>query len=493
MEHATAVIVLDDEHAILDMVLHSLAPAAWRIGDAARRAPCAVSVTEGELAGVSFLVATRGKDAEALARAHLSAGGRLAGGFFDLHLAEGIQGPCAMRAIRDLQPGLHCTVITGMPGQLDEVAAIFAPAHHDEWDYVSKPFTRLEILQRCRQMIAAAWRRWREAAQLQEIRRLNKELELWGLSLEERVHERTQQLAEAMKDLRAKNAELEEVLGVLHETQADLVQSEKMATIGQLAAGVARELSRPLAFTQQSLAGISSISERLGGFVEATGTLSSPRPETCDEATALRRSFAELCEAWRPAAARSEMDGLIAGAAEGLNRARSIVRELSAFAMSPSGVVQPVDVQRTLASAIDFARGSLAHSECLQVEIDELPAVEGSASELQHAWLQILWNAIEATSSRAGDARISVRALRTDDEVVVEICDNGDGIPAELRERVFEPFFSTRGRRPGLGLSVVHGVVSRHGGRVVIEDAVPSGTLVRVILPASAVASLKAC
>lgn len=493
MSHQNALIVLDDEPAILDLLVHSLAPSAWSMGDSERHVPCARDVQQGDLAGVRFLVAQTAEDAIRLAKAHLAEGGRLAGGFFDLHLSEGIQGHEAMRRLRELQPGLLCTVITGMPGQLDAVLEVFAPNHLDEWDFVSKPFTRGEIQQRCRQMLAASERRLREAAHVAEIERLNTELSLWGRSLEKRVAERTEQLAEALRHLRAKNVELEEVLEALHSTQAELVQQEKMATIGQLAAGVARELSRPLAFTQHSLAGLVGVIERLAAFATDVETQSAPRPESSDEAVALRRSFADLCRAHRSEASRAEADNLVSHAAEGLERAGGIVRELSAFASASNGLQQPVDISRTLATAIDLVRGSMARAEHLEADIPELPSVEGSAQELQHAWLQLLRNAIEATEGRPGDAHITISAKQSGDEIVVEFSDNGDGIPLELRDRVFEPFFTTRGRRPGLGLSVVHGVIRRHGGNIEIDDVEPTGTLFRIHLPIMVTAEIHAC
>lgn len=491
----SCVLILDDEPAILDMVMLSLAPGDWTLGDGERQVPCAVAATEGEFAGTRFLVARTADEAFALAEGELAAGRTLGGGFFDLQLAEGLQGPDVMRRMRQVQPGLLCTVITGQPGQLASVMPVFAPDHLDEWDFVAKPFARAEIAQRCRQMIAASQRRSREAAALAEIRRLNGELESWARSLEARVAQRTEQLAEAMEQLQEKNQELQGVLQALHETQADLVQHEKMATIGQLAAGVARELSRPLAYAQQALAGVTRGVDRLSEFADCVEDQARPRPESTSAMGTIRSSFADLCRAQRPASAAAEARGLIENAAEGLERATGIVRQLSGFASSSSTERRSLDVGRTLGTAIDLLRGSLQAPEQLQAELPELPPVDGDAGELQHVWVQLLRNAVDATDSRAGDARIRVQARQEGADVVVEITDNGDGIDASLRERVFEPFFTTRGRKPGLGLSVVHGIVSRHGGSVEIAspEPGPGGTTFRIRLPVSRVPRLQAC
>jgi two-component system NtrC family sensor kinase len=437
-------------------------------------------------------VATDADAARRLAEEELAGGGSLSGGFFDLNLARGPQGTEAMRMLREVQPGLLCTVITGLQGSLESVLALFSPGHVDEWDFVSKPFTRPEIVQRCRQMIAASQRRAREAAQLLEIQRLNRELELWGRSLEARVAERTDQLAGAMREIREKNDELVSVLETLGETQSELVQHERMATIGHLAAGVARELSKPLSLTQQALASAARGVDLLHSFSAAVEQIAAPRPEASSEAAALRLQLAETCRAHAPSVAISATVGQVGLAADGAGRAATIVRELAAFA-APSADRSPLDVSRTIAAAIDFMRGSLSRGEHLEAELPDLPTVEGNAAELQDAWLQLLRNAVEATSSRAGDARIRVRAEHVGGEVVVEFADNGEGIADDLRGRVFEPFFSTRGRKTGLGLSVVHGVVSRHGGTIEVGSDELSGTIFRVHLPVAPRPHARAC
>ena len=493
MTHAPCLLILDDEPAILDMVLLSLAPEDWVLGDGATRTPCVATATAGELAGTRFLVARRADELFALAEGEIAAGRALSGGFFDLHLAEGMQGPDAMRRLRELQPGLLCTVVTGLQGDIGSVLEVFAPDHLDEWDFLAKPFTRGEITQRCRQMVAASERRAREAQQLTEIQRLNRELEAWGRSLEARVAQRTEQLAEALRQLREKNEELEAVLDALHQTQAELVQHEKMATIGQLAAGVARELSRPLAFTQSALVGISRSMERLSEFADCVEDQARPRPEASPEGTAIRSAFADLGRSQRPASAAAEARNLGEHAAEGLERALGIVRELSAFAATSSSERKDTDVSATLGAAIDLVRGSLQSPGQLQADLPELSPVVGSAAELQHAWMQLLGNAVEATATRAGDALIRVTAREEAGEIVIEFSDNGEGIADVLRERVFEPFFTTRGRKPGLGLSVVHGIVSRHGGTIEIAPPASEGTLFRIHLPVSRARRLQAC
>jgi signal transduction histidine kinase len=487
------ILVLDDEPAILDMVLLSLAPGDWSLGDGEERTPCVVTATTGELAGTRFLVARSGEEARDLSRAELDAGARLSGGFFDLALPTPMQGTDAMRALRALQPGLLCTVITGTQVEMASVLEIFAPDRLDEWDFVSKPFTRAEITQRCRQMIAAAARREREDGHLREIQRLNKELELWARSLERRVAQRTEQLGHAMSELERKNVELESVLEVLHQTQADLVQHEKMATIGQLASGVARELSRPLQFSQQATAGIERSLSRLADFAQRIEEHARQRPEASREAAAVRASFAELCREQRPGASGAEASSLLEHVAEGLDRSTGIVRALSSFASASSGDRKPIDVVGTLGAAIDFVRGSLQRGEQLEAELGDLPEVVGNAAELQHAWLQMLRNAVDATCTRPGDARIRVVARREGADAIVEFEDNGDGIADDLRDRVFEPFFTTRGRKAGLGLSVVHGIVARHGGSVDVTSAPGGGTVLRVRLPLARPARLRAC
>jgi PAS domain S-box-containing protein len=266
-------------------------------------------------------------------------------------------------------------------------------------------------------------------------------------SLLEREHQaRTE--AEAL--VRRRSAELEATRGAL-------VVAERLATAGQLAAGVGHEINNPLAYV---LANMTYALEELG-------RLKTPTPEV------------DLPEVQRA----------LVQAQLGAERIRDIVRDLRIFSRSEPEAMGPVDVQ----AAVEFAIGMTAHQLRQRARIirwyQPVPFVHANESRLGQVFLNLLLNAAQAIPEGAsGDHEVTV-AVRPETEgwVAVEIRDTGTGIPAEHLPRIFEPFFTTKavGEGSGLGLSVCHGIVTGLGGRIQVESEPGQGTLFRVLLPAS--------
>ncbi len=227
--------------------------------------------------------------------------------------------------------------------------------------------------------------------------------------------------------------------------QASLAQSEKLAAVGQLAAGVAHEINNPL-----------------------TTILAN--------AQLLRRSL--------PAqeADLLEMIGLIIEAGE---RASQAVRDLLDFARCERYEFAPTDVNETIQRALALLGHELG-SRSIFLQFDpaiDLPMVNASQDHLQGVWLNLLINAVDAVNKKTG--KISIRTQKTNDAVQVLVSDNGQGIPPEKISRIFEPFYTTKepGHGTGLGLSVCHQIVTRHGGQIFVSSRLDVGTTFTVILP----------
>jgi len=232
--------------------------------------------------------------------------------------------------------------------------------------------------------------------------------------------------------------------------QVQLERSERMASLGTLAAGVAHEINNPLAYVLGNL-----------DYLLAEMSASEPRQPELVEAAAQAR--------------------------EGAVRVRDVVRGLHVFSRPRSGTRAPADVADELAAAIRIADNEIRHRARLQVRLGSLPRVSADSHELGQVFLNILLNAAQAIpEGQAADNLIAVDA-RTDPSgwACVEIRDSGAGIPPHVLPRIFEPFFTTKpqGGGSGLGLATAHGIVSNAGGHIAVESQVGRGTSFRVLLP----------
>ena len=236
-----------------------------------------------------------------------------------------------------------------------------------------------------------------------------------------------------------------------------LTMADRMAAVGTLASGVAHEINNPLACVTANL---ELLREEL-----APPTIDPPPTRMSNE----------------------EILAALDDAREGAERVRIIVRDLRLFARGGDAEREPVDVGGVLQAAQRMT-GKLVKSRARVIqEHTPLPPVDGNATRLCQVFVNILINAAQAIEAGAPDENeVRVRTSVDGDHVVVEVRDTGAGIPAEVRGRIFDPFFSTKGigGGHGLGLSVCHGIVSSFGGHISVDDGPDGrGTVVRVALP----------
>jgi signal transduction histidine kinase len=267
----------------------------------------------------------------------------------------------------------------------------------------------------------------------------------------------------------------------LREAQAALVQSEKLASLGRLAAGVAHEINNPVAYVTNNLVvlrrDMQAALEALDAYRRGDGPAAA-RIEDEADLTYFRTHFARTCDK----------------TLEGLQRVRDIVKNLRDFARLDEADFKEADLNAALESALEILRHEIRQQEVrLQTDFGQLPPVLCHPGKLNQVFLNLLANAVQACD--CGD---SVTARTRFDasppsplpgtatgEVVVEVQDTGSGIRPEHRARLFEPFFTTKpvGQGTGLGLSVSFGVVRDHGGAIEVESEVGKGSTFRVRLP----------
>lgn len=276
------------------------------------------------------------------------------------------------------------------------------------------------------------------------------------------------------------NAELQALVKKLHQTQSQLMQSEKMASIGQLAAGVAHEINNPVGYVYSNLGTLEKYLKEIFLLVDAYRRAQAAAAELgcCDD-----RDVRQVEKEVDLPFLRQDMVALVRECREGMVRVKKIVQDLKDFSRSGSEESwQPADLHKGLDSTLNIVWNELKYKCELRKEYGELPLVECLPFQINQVFMNLLVNAAQAIPDKGV---VTVRTGRRDDEVWIEVSDTGTGIPPEARARLFEPFFTTKpqGKGTGLGLPVSYGIVERHRGRIEVESEAGRGATFRVWLP----------
>lgn len=291
------------------------------------------------------------------------------------------------------------------------------------------------------------------------------------------LHSEVEQRRQAEASLLSSYAELKHMNEKLAEAQNQLLQSEKMASIGQLAAGVAHEINNPIGFVNSNLVTLRGYVDELLGLIDAYRQLEDDpaNPQVMDSVRSQRKA-ADL------EYLREDIPSLMRETLEGILRVRQIVKDLKDFSHVDKAEWQEADLHAGLDSTLNVVWNELKYKTQVVKDYGELPLVSCIPSQLNQVFMNLLVNAAQAIPERG---TITIRTGTEETWAWVEIADTGKGIPPENLNRVFEPFFTTKpvGIGTGLGLSVSYGIIKKHGGRIDVRSEVGQGTTFRVWLP----------
>ncbi len=281
------------------------------------------------------------------------------------------------------------------------------------------------------------------------------------------------------RELQQRHAELRQAYLRLNGTQEKLLQSEKMASIGQLAAGVAHEINNPIGYVHSNLGSLQEYLRSLFTVIEAyERALRAPDPK------ALIPEIDDIRDRLDIDFISRDLPQLMAESREGIERVTRIVRDLKDFSYSGRDESwKLVDLHAGLESTINIIWNELKYKVTLHREYGQLPLVECLPSELNQVYMNLLLNAGHAIAERG---TITVRTgVDGDAAVWVEFEDTGGGISPELRQRIFDPFFTTKpvGSGTGLGLSISYSIINKHNGRIDLDSTPGVGSRFRLVLP----------
>ena len=285
--------------------------------------------------------------------------------------------------------------------------------------------------------------------------------------LEDKVRVRTEQL-------RAANEELAGAYRELQATQVQLIQREKMASVGQLVAGVAHELNNPIGFIYSNIGTLEDFVTRLRTMLDVFRATPLPEPA--------RAAVQQRWDGLKVDYALKYLDSMIQGIREGAERARKIVRDLRVFARTQDDVWQSVDIHDEIESSLTLLNHLLKDRVSVHRKYGELPDVECIRSQMDQVFLNLLANAAQAIP---GPGAITIETRRDGPTAVISIADTGPGIPPEIMGRLFDPFFTTKpvGEGTGLGLSISYEIVKKHGGEIRAESPADGGAIFTVRIP----------
>jgi two-component system NtrC family sensor kinase len=267
----------------------------------------------------------------------------------------------------------------------------------------------------------------------------------------------------------------------LHEMQAQLMRQDKLATIGQLAAGVAHEINNPMGFVGSNMATLKKYVEKYNCYIdrlehELRSGLSGTLPEPVQ---ALRHTL-KLDYIIR------DINELLDQNIEGIDRVERIVQDLGTFSRNASFISDLADLNGCLESTINILMNDIKYSAELKRQYDDLPKIFCNAQKINQVFLNLLINALHAIQDKGeGIGEIVVRTWSDDYNAFVSVSDNGCGIAPENMTKICNAFFTTKevGRGTGLGLSISTGIVRKHGGEITAKSELGVGSTFTVRLP----------
>ena len=314
-----------------------------------------------------------------------------------------------------------------------------------------------------------------ERKQVEEaIQKLNEELE-------QRVVDRTRALESANTELKQLSRELESAYTDLKLTHSRMLQQEKMASIGQLAAGVAHEINNPMGFIISNLNTLGKYAGKLTGFVGFQGE-AIERLSLESGSTEVAREIEDRKRGLKITYVIGDLDHLIGESLEGAERVKKIVQELKSFSRLDESEQKVANLNEGLESTINIVWNELKFKAELKKEYGEIPATLCNPGQLNQVFMNLLVNASQAIENFGV---ITVRTANDDRFIRVSVSDTGCGIAADKIERVFDPFYTTKevGKGTGLGLSIVYDIVKKHDGEIQVESEPGRGTTFTVMLP----------
>jgi len=287
-----------------------------------------------------------------------------------------------------------------------------------------------------------------------------------------------ERLRETQKKLETMNMELITAYSELKSTQSKMLQSEKMASIGQLAAGVAHEINNPVGFVTSNLGTLRKYIDKIMEYHSfVTGSLSE------FGATGVLEKIEAERKRYKIDYIMEDMGELIEESLEGTARVKKIVRDLKSFSRVDEDEYKAADINECVESTLNIVWNELKYKVEVHKELGDIPMIRCYPQQINQVFMNLLVNAGQAIENHG---EITIKTWCDDTMVRIRIADTGCGIPGDKISRIFEPFFTTKevGKGTGLGLSIVYDIIKKHHGDIDVRSEEGKGTTFEVSIPA---------
>ena len=279
------------------------------------------------------------------------------------------------------------------------------------------------------------------------------------------------------------NQELEEKLETVKNQQITLMQSEKMATLGTLSAGMAHEINNPLAYITSNVESIKFIKPVLVSLMTAAQKF----VDKSISVSQLESILVQLNQENDLSFIVDDIDDLVDDTQEGLERIAHIVSNLVDFASLKDNVTAMADITESLNGTLKLLDNQLGTC-AIELHIEKLPLTRCNISSMKQLFVNLLINAKHACDDlRDQQGKISVKLFANENNIYIEVADNGCGMDADTLKQMFDPFFTTKpvGQGTGMGMAIVYNILKEHNGTIEVESEVNKGSLIRCVIPIS--------
>ncbi len=303
------------------------------------------------------------------------------------------------------------------------------------------------------------------------LNRSHEELAVANTSLEARVSERTKDLERAYEELK--------------ESQVQLVQAEKMSSLGQLVAGIVHEINTPLLYVLNNATVTAENVEELRTCVADASRLATLVEARGVQSAEVQTAVQMLSEHIDPTALSETIDeivGLSQDSTDGLNQISELVQSLKDFSRLDRAAEDRFDVREGIEKTLLITRNLLKYGVTVDQRFGEVPPILCAPSRINQVFINLVTNAVQAMD---GKGTLTITTSARDGWVDIEVCDTGCGIAPENLSKIMDPFFTTKpvGQGTGLGLSIVRRIVDEHGGKIAVDSKVGVGTTITISLP----------
>ncbi|MEB0044997.1 MULTISPECIES: ATP-binding protein [unclassified Pseudomonas] len=377
--------------------------------------------------------------------------------FVDMRMPDGWDGAQTIEHLWQQDPRLQVVVCTAYSDYswdelLDRLQA------HDRLLILKKPFDNIEVQQMANTLLTKWDMTERASVQVDHLGQM--------------VERRTRQFKEA-------SVELQREIDERKQLESQLVQSEKLASLGQLAAGVAHEINNPIGFLSSNLGTLDGYFKQLQEMLDAYR-----EAEEAIVSTDVIERLRQLRERVELEFLREDIPLLIKESKDGISRVGQIVKDLKDFSRVDSNQQwQWANLHQGIESTLNIVASELKYTADVVKEYQALPEIECLPSQLNQVIMNLIVNASQAMGPQRGI--ITLRTGLDGETVWIEVADTGSGIEAQSLQKIFDPFFTTKpvGQGTGLGLSLSYGIVKKHHGNISVRSEVGVGTTFRVELP----------